>query len=247
LQRVATLPMPFILASALPATRRPPCKDAPPLKTAGSAHSASVGRMCAGPLALHTASTVRGCGTSATSPSDSGPFGDATASSQGGSLSRPRGGHPRTRSRGRGVKKDGRGRERGRVLGPDLLSSTRHDDSSRPQRQPPPHNSTLSGSALVCARPFSFIARPALVGIGLKARTQPAGGGGSSGGAADAHAYHAPVKRVMHSAATLAAHHQGAGDMRHASRTCQARDAQRCRARCAPPRRWGHAPRIACL
>jgi hypothetical protein len=33
----------------------------------------SVGRVCAGPLALHIASTVCGCGPSTASPSDSGP------------------------------------------------------------------------------------------------------------------------------------------------------------------------------
>jgi hypothetical protein len=68
---------PSILASA--PWRPDGCDGLPrrlPLQTTGGgpsrvAHTASVGRLCAGQLALHMAPTVRGCGASAASPSDS--------------------------------------------------------------------------------------------------------------------------------------------------------------------------------
>jgi hypothetical protein len=85
-----------------------PCSPSAPLRfpvlttPAARLCSASAARLCAGKLALHIVSAVRGCGALAASPSDSGPkllgpfkhapsilapgpFGDATASSQGGS------------------------------------------------------------------------------------------------------------------------------------------------------------------
>ncbi|KAI0277786.1 hypothetical protein BC826DRAFT_1113713 [Russula brevipes] len=92
LQRVATSPAPSSWLRLRLFWRRDDLLTRRlPLKTTGGARSASVGRWCAGQLASHTASTVRGCGASATSPSD---LGDATASSQGGSPIKTTGGAP---------------------------------------------------------------------------------------------------------------------------------------------------------
>jgi hypothetical protein len=82
-----SLPRPDLLGDATPSSRGGAPSRPWVAGAFGAACCASVDRPCAGQSALHMASTVRGCGTSAASPS--GSLGDAIASFRGGSLTRP--------------------------------------------------------------------------------------------------------------------------------------------------------------
>jgi hypothetical protein len=90
--RTATLPAPSILAPGFLGDATPSSRGGPPSRLRvvghfGGACYASVDRPCAGQLASHMASTVRGWGHSIVAPDS---LGDATPSSRGGAPSRPR-------------------------------------------------------------------------------------------------------------------------------------------------------------